>query len=825
MKPRPALGENRMQGEMDMQSEFTRRNCILCLRQLKKRAPGRKIESPSILSFYPVIMAVLLSWLIIPVNVPDPAMAKSANTGTGGHRVVRVVLDDHYPPYVFRNQNGKLEGMLIDEWRLWEKKTGVMVQITACDWSRALEEMKAGKYDVIDTVFYTKERSAWLDFTKPYAKIDGAIFYHQDVSGITDVQSLQGFLVAVKAGDANTSLLRSQGVTNLWEFPSYEAIISAAKAGKVKVFVMDEPPALYFLIKNGLGGEFKASQPIYTGEFHRAVLKGNAELLSLVERGFNLITPAEHWRIEKKWLGESVILAVVSRHLRPFLLGAIAIAAGFFFLWLWGYFLQRQVSRRTLPLANERKLLEVTLLSIGDGVVVTDKKGKIKIINKTACEMAGVTEKEAVGEKFDAVLRLVNEQTGLMVESPVEKVLQTENAVSLANHTALLARDGTRIPIADSASPIKDEKGRVLGAVVIFRDISSERAWQQNLLYLSTHDTLTGLYNRWFMEEKINQMDRESEVPVGVITADVDALKLVNDSFGNQVGDRILKQAAEILMRSCQNRGIIGRWGGNEFLMLLPGIHEDELEDIAEEITRMCSETDPPGPGIGTSLSLGYAVKKEPAESLVDKVNIAERLMYRRKLVNRKSHRSQIITALLSTLAAKSGEAGDHAERLIFYSLEIAKKLGLSEKEMDELVLLAELHDIGKIGIRETILQKPGPLSPEEWEEMRKHPEIGCHIVSNIPELSGIAEYILYHQERWDGKGYPFGLRGEEIPILCRILAIADAYDAMTTDRVYRQAMTTEEAIAEIRNNINTQFDPVVAAVFLHLMERGQLKK
>jgi HD-GYP domain-containing protein (c-di-GMP phosphodiesterase class II) len=147
----------------------------------------------------------------------------------------------------------------------------------------------------------------------------------------------------------------------------------------------------------------------------------------------------------------------------------------------------------------------------------------------------------------------------------------------------------------------------------------------------------------------------------------------------------------------------------------------------------------------------------------------------------------------------------------------------LSAKELDGLSLLAVLHDIGKVGIRESVLQKPGPLTPEEWEEMKKHPEIGYRITQNIPELAAVAEYILYHHERWDGKGYPRGLKGEEIPLLCRILAVADAYDAMTSDRTYRKAMSREEAIAEIKRNAGTQFDPIVADNLINMLAKENI--
>jgi HD-GYP domain-containing protein (c-di-GMP phosphodiesterase class II) len=167
---------------------------------------------------------------------------------------------------------------------------------------------------------------------------------------------------------------------------------------------------------------------------------------------------------------------------------------------------------------------------------------------------------------------------------------------------------------------------------------------------------------------------------------------------------------------------------------------------------------------------------------------------------------------------AKSQETEEHAERIKNLAQMVGKEIGLPQEKLDELALLATLHDIGKVGIDEKILNKPGKLSKEEWKEMKKHPEIGYRIAMASPELMTVAEYILAHHERWDGKGYPRGLKGEEIPLLARIIAITDAYDAMMSDRPYRKAISKEEALAEIKANAGTQFDPKFAEFFVKLM-------
>ncbi|MBO8138643.1 MAG: diguanylate cyclase [Desulfotomaculum sp.] len=342
------------------------------------------------------------------------------------------------------------------------------------------------------------------------------------------------------------------------------------------------------------------------------------------------------------------------------------------------------------------------------------------------------------------------------------------------------------------------------------------KKFEEKVIFLSYHDHLTGLYNRRFVEKEIKRLDTPRQLPLSFIMGDINGLKLTNDVFGHEAGDKLLKKAAEVIKKSCRKEDIIVRWGGDEFLILLPRTTAKSAEEIMKRIKNRCLQVK--GVKAQLSIAMGYAVKAQASENLWQVIKEAEEWMNRRKLMEGKSYRNAIINTLLATLYAKSTETKEHAERLKNYCLMVGRRMRLSVKELDELALLAVLHDIGKVGIKESVLQKSGPLSSAEWEEMKKHPEIGYRIAQNTPELASIAEYILCHHERWDGHGYPRGLKGEEIPLLCRILAVADAYDAMTSDRSYRKAMSRDEAIAEIKRNMGKQFDPVVAEIFLRIM-------
>jgi HD-GYP domain-containing protein (c-di-GMP phosphodiesterase class II) len=218
------------------------------------------------------------------------------------------------------------------------------------------------------------------------------------------------------------------------------------------------------------------------------------------------------------------------------------------------------------------------------------------------------------------------------------------------------------------------------------------------------------------------------------------------------------------------------------------------------------------------SLSLGCSAKKSQKDKIQNVFRMAEEYMYHQKLLDGKSYRNTIINTLLATLYEKSTETEEHAKRLKSFCHSMGRNLGLSSKDMDDLSLLAILHDIGKVAINQNILQKPSSLTPEEWDEMKRHPEIGYRIAQTTPELAVVADFILSHHERWDGKGYPRGIKGVEIPLVCRILAVADSYDAMTNDRIYRKAMSHEKAVEELKSNAGTQFDPSVVDLFIDII-------
>ena len=362
---------------------------------------------------------------------------------------------------------------------------------------------------------------------------------------------------------------------------------------------------------------------------------------------------------------------------------------------------------------------------------------------------------------------------------------------------------------------LKDKKEKPIGILIVLTDISDLKEAMMSLEYMSRHDQLTGLKNRSYFETELQQMDRQENYPLGIIIGDVNGLKLINDAFGHASGDLLLKEAAAIISDTCPKDSLVARIGGDEFAIVLPGSCEDEIIQLIKAIRENCSKVS--SLAVPLSIAFGFALKTEAGSGINSIIKQADEHMYKMKMLESRSIRSALIITLQKALEERNIETLEHMERTRQLAVSLGKKIGLPDYLLNDLSLLAILHDIGKLGIPDEILLKPGPLNAEEWKIMKTHCDKGFHIASSIPEMISIAEAILHHHEHWDGKGYPYGLQGEDIPLLSRMISIVDAFDVMTHDRPYHHAITPDEALEEIRSCAGSQFDPELAEVFIKM--------
>ncbi len=369
-----------------------------------------------------------------------------------------------------------------------------------------------------------------------------------------------------------------------------------------------------------------------------------------------------------------------------------------------------------------------------------------------------------------------------------------------------------------SQSPIRRARTEVAGKLIILKDITERVKYEEKIKYMSFHDYLTRLYNRAFFDEELVRLDNSRNLPLSIVLGDVNGLKMINDIYGHEKGDELLIKIADILKECFRSSDIISRWGGDEFIVLLPLTEQKIAQEIVTRIENACAKYSTENMII--SISLGVSTKVNQDESIEKILKLAEDKMYLQKRGDEKVTHRSVMSSLKRSLYRKDFGTEDHIKRMEILALALGKNLRLAETKLNELVILSALHDIGKISIADSIIQKPGKLSPSEWELVKKHPEVGWHIAKSSMDLAAVADAILAHHENWDGSGYPKGLKGDEIPLLSRIISLVDAYDAMTSERPYREALSREQAILEIRKCSGINYDPGLVEIFMEIVQK-----
>ncbi len=469
--------------------------------------------------------------------------------------------------------------------------------------------------------------------------------------------------------------------------------------------------------------------------------------------------------------------------------------------------------REELRESEERFRNLAELLPVG--LFETDQNLYLTFVNSEALRMFQYTQDEV--KRGMNVLDLLSAESRLRAEVNRDKRFGGEHFPVVEYNCR--KKDETLFPVLLYINPIFDDSGQNMGLRGVLIDITMRKEMEERLKVMSMHDALTNLYNRAFFESEMHRLKHPEYHPLGIVVCDIDGLKLINETMGHRKGDELLKSTAQILRKAFSDNYMIARIGGDEFAVLLPNTQESVIESLCHQIQKETDLHNSWNKDLYVSISVGYAVSSELASEPSELFKIADHNMYRAKLHQSRSSRSDIIQALVKTLEARDYVADGHATRLQIHVGAMGHKLGLSDARQRDLNLLCRFHDLGKVGIPDRILLKKGSLTPDEFREVKGHCEIGYRIALTVADLAPIADYILKHHEYWDGSGYPLGLKGEEIPIESRILAIVDTFDAMTHDRPYQKALSQDAAIKIMKTKAGTHFDPYLVGIFLSIID------
>lgn len=469
----------------------------------------------------------------------------------------------------------------------------------------------------------------------------------------------------------------------------------------------------------------------------------------------------------------------------------------------------RDISSRKLTEQKLQKSEEKYRLLIKNAFesIVVVQDGMLKCCNPKSTELSGYSKEELLSIPF---VEFIHPEDRELVVGQHRKRIHGEEAETRYQYRVLCKDKSLRW--VEMNSVLIEWQGKP--ATLNFQtDITKRKQSEDAILYLSYHDQLTGLYNRRFYEEELKRLDTERNFPISLVMADVNGLKLTNDAFGHMAGDKLLQDVAAILKHECRSDEIAARIGGDEFMLLLPRTGAAEAEIIVQRIQTEIGRTK--NDSMILSVSFGWATKEDVTTDIAAVYIQAEDQMYRHKLSESTSMKRETLKLITKSLYEKNRTEKLHCERVSELCKNIGRALQLSPEDISELGLVGVVHDIGKIGIAEKILSKTGNLETAEWIEIQRHPEIGYQILRSVNEFSHLADFVLAHHERMDEKGYPRGLQGKEIPLQSRILSIAEAFDAMSSDSGYKGRLSEEAAVTELVKNAGTQFDANLVQVFV----------
>ena len=434
-------------------------------------------------------------------------------------------------------------------------------------------------------------------------------------------------------------------------------------------------------------------------------------------------------------------------------------------------------------------------------VFLIAQEGQLVLYDNELTIFKKIIQIEDIAGKEDAlnIYKLINSaKTKTNVKNIRIRIIEKEYGVDWAD--VYIARD--------------DKNGAFFLAL---KDITEGQRYIERLSEAGMFDPLTGAYYRSKLPEILKKVDEKSNLPIAFFMFDVNGMKIVNDIFGYDEGNSLLMKCATILSLASPPRGIMVRMSGDEFLLIVPKCSSQEREYIAEKVKEYTWEET--SELITPDISIGSGAKESENQDIETALRKTEEQLIKVRNRDSVSFKNSIVKDLLRHLAIKNFETTKHVIRVKGLSLMLGEAIGLGQDRMKTLSLAADIHDIGKVVIPDEVLGKKGNLTTKEWEMIKRHPVISYSIANALPKYKSTAEAILYHHEFWNGTGYPEGLKGDDIPLLSRILAIVDAYDIMQKTTHYRpRSFSPKEALNEIKRCAGTQFDPNLVRYFVKIM-------
>ncbi|MBP1888746.1 diguanylate cyclase (GGDEF)-like protein/PAS domain S-box-containing protein [Clostridium moniliforme] len=462
---------------------------------------------------------------------------------------------------------------------------------------------------------------------------------------------------------------------------------------------------------------------------------------------------------------------------------------------------------------NEKNMLELIIDSIPEAIFYKDKNDKFLGCNKAFEKILDVDRNNIIG-KGPEVLPYTEVKKDSIREN--DKNLMKFGRVETVE-TEYINKIGAKKVLEDMKAPIRDKDNKIIGLVGVSREITQRKNFEDELKHLSYIDKLTGLYNRAFFDKKVNELKKEGCNCLSLIMGDLNGLKIINDSLGHFEGDRFLVGISNIVKEVIKEKGFAIRWGGDEIIILLPNVDKKDSIKMTNLIYRKCREANyKPVP---LSISLGVATTCKSNKTIDDLILIAEKKLYKRKLLSNSKIREAILSSIKKNLDDKEVGTKNHNKRIIKLAKKLGEKLNLSQKQMEDLILVIMFHDVGKIGIPDKLLSKQEHLTKEEIELINEHTEKGYRIALSDPTISHIANSILSHHERWDGKGYPLGIKKENIPLEARIVYLLDSYDYMYNNEDNSKIRSKKECIEELKRQSGKKFDPFLTKELIKILE------